>query len=63
MATLMRPPGDPFHERLVAAYPQIRRFLTLLIEAIDLQATDAAQPVLTAYHALADWLTERPLGD
>ncbi len=27
MTTLMRPPGDPFHERLVASYPQIRRFL------------------------------------
>ena len=27
VTTLMRPPADPFHERLVAAYPQIRRFL------------------------------------
>ena len=44
----------------MAAYPQIRRFLPLLIEAIELDATDAAQPVLTAYHALGDWLTERP---
>lgn len=26
VATLMRPPNDPFHERLVAAYPRIRRF-------------------------------------
>jgi Tn3 transposase DDE domain/Domain of unknown function (DUF4158) len=60
VATLMRPPGDPFHERLVAAYPQIRRFLPLLIEAIEFQATDTAQPVLAAYHALGDWLTERP---
>jgi hypothetical protein len=49
-----------FHERLVAAYPQIRRFLPLLIEAIELDATDSAQPVLAAYHALGDWLTERP---
>jgi hypothetical protein len=60
VATLMRPPGDPFHERLVAAYPQIRRFLPLLIEAIELQATDAAQPVLTAYQALGNWLADKP---
>lgn len=60
VATLMRPPNDPFHERLVAAYPQIRRFLPLLIEAIELQATDSAQPVLTAYHALGDWLADKP---
>jgi hypothetical protein len=60
VAELMRPPGDPFHERLVAADPQIRRFLPLLIEAIELDATDSAQPVLTAYHALGDWLNERP---
>jgi hypothetical protein len=59
VAELMRPPNDPFHERLVAAFPQIRRFLPLLIEAIELDATDSAQPVLTAYHALGDWLTER----
>jgi hypothetical protein len=43
---LMRPPGDPFHERLVAAYPQIRRFLPALIEALELQAIDSAAPVL-----------------
>jgi TnpA family transposase len=60
VATLMRPPNDPFHERLVAAYPQIRRFLPLLIEAIELAAADTAQPVLTAYHALGDWLTGKP---
>ena len=60
VAALMRPPNDPFRERLVAAYPQIRRFLPLLIEAIELQATDTAQPVLTAYHALGDWLADKP---
>src|SRR5664279_2770226 len=60
VAALMRPPNDPFHERLVAAYPQIRRFLPLLIEAIELQATASAQPVLTAYHPLGDWLADKP---
>jgi len=60
VATLMRPPNDPFHERLVAAYPQIRRFLPLLIEAIELEATTSAQPVLAAYHALGDWLADKP---
>ena len=53
---LMRPPGDPFHERLVAAYPQIRRFLPALIEALELQAIDSAAPVLDACHALGEWL-------
>jgi hypothetical protein len=27
VTALRRPPADPFHERLVACYPQIRRFL------------------------------------
>jgi hypothetical protein len=57
---LMRPPGDPFYERLVAAYPQIRRFLPKLIEAIELQAIDSAAPVLAAYHALGEWLAGKP---
>jgi hypothetical protein len=57
---LMRPPGDPFHERLVAAYPQIRRFLPALIEALELQAIDSAAPVLAAYHAIGKWLIDKP---
>ena len=60
VSALMRSPADPFHERLVAAYPQIRRFLPLLIEAIKLDATESARPVLAAYHALGDWLTNKP---
>ncbi len=57
---LMRPPGDPFHERLVASYPQIRRFLPRLIEALELEAAGPARAVLDACHALGDWLTEQP---
>jgi hypothetical protein len=61
VATLMRPPGDPFHdERLVAAYPQIRRFLPRSIEAVELQAIDSAAPLLAAYHALGKWLIDKP---
>jgi hypothetical protein len=52
VAALMRPPNDPFHERLVAAYPQIRRFLPLLIEAVELQAT-ASGAVLGSASRLA----------
>jgi len=44
----------------VAAYPQIRRFLPGLIEALDLQGTESARPVLAAYHALGDWLADKP---
>ena len=57
---LMRPPADPFHERLVACYPQIRRFLPNLIDAIDFESTVSARPVLDAYQALGRWLDERP---
>lgn len=60
VARLMRPPGDPFHERLVAAFPHIRRFLPRLIEALRLEGIDSAQPVLAAYHALGDWLVDKP---
>ncbi len=57
---LMRPPADPFHERLAAVYPQIRRFVPTLIEALDLEAIDSARPVLAAYRALGDWLAGKP---
>ncbi|EQD30494.1 Transposase, Tn3, partial [mine drainage metagenome] len=51
VTALTRPPADPFHERLVACYPQLRRFLPTLIEAITFECTDAARPVLDAYQA------------
>jgi hypothetical protein len=54
------PTGDPFHERLVAAYPQIRRFLPGSIETVELQAIDSAALVLAAYHALGKWLIDKP---
>ena len=60
VADLMRPPGDPFHERLVATYPQLRRFLPRLIEALDLEGIASARPVLEACHALGDWLADKP---
>jgi TnpA family transposase len=60
VTALMRPPTDPYHERLVACYPQIRRFLPLLIDAVALESTDSARPVLEAYRALGVWLAERP---
>ena len=60
VTALMRPPDDPFHERLVAAYPQIRRFLPLLIDAVAMESTAPARPVLDAYQALGAWLAERP---
>jgi hypothetical protein len=60
IAALMRPPGDPFHERLVAAYPRIRRFLPRSIEAVELQAIDSAAPVLAACHAISKWLIDKP---
>ena len=53
----------------MAAYPQIRRFVPTLIEALDLEAIDSAQPVLAAWRALGDWFagksrtTSRPVGE
>ncbi len=60
VATLMRPPGDPFHERLVAAFPQIQRFLPRLLDALTFAGIDSARPVLDAVHALGEWLEEKP---
>lgn len=60
VAALMRPPGDPFHERLVAAFPQIRRFLPRLIDALELDGIDSARAVLDAYRALGQWLDDKP---
>ena len=60
VTSLMRPPTDPFYERLVASYPQIRRFLPLLIDAVAMESTAPARPVLDAYRALGIWLAERP---
>jgi len=57
---LMRPPADPFHERLVASYPQIRRFLPQLIEAVAMESTAPARAVLDAYRALGTWLADKP---
>jgi TnpA family transposase len=60
VAALRRPPADPFHERLVACYPQIRRFLPGLLDAVAFEAAPPARPVLEAYQALKTWLDERP---
>jgi len=60
VVALMRPPADPYHERLVACYPQIRRFLPMLIAALVMESTAPARPVLEAFEALGIWLAERP---
>ena len=57
---LMRSPSDPFHDRLIAAYPQIRRFLPDLLAALDLDATPASAPVVEAVDALDEWLNTLP---
>lgn len=54
VTALTRPPADPYHERLVACYPQIRRFLPLLIDAVAMESTAPARPVLEAFEALGD---------
>jgi len=51
---------DPFHEGLVAVFPQIRQFLSRLLDPLELEGIDSARPVLAACHALGDWLEQKP---
>ena len=57
---LMRSPSDPFHDRLIASYSQIRRFLPGLIAAIDFDSTESSAPVLAALTSLDQWFTDQP---
>ena len=57
---LMRSPTDPYHDRLIASYSQIRRFLPGLIAAIDFEATESAAPILTALGSLDAWFQDQP---
>ncbi len=51
---------DPFHEGLVAVFPQIRQFLSRLLDPLELEGIDSARLVLAACHALEDWLEHEP---
>lgn len=57
---LWRPPGDPFHDRLVAAYAQIRRFLPQFMKSITLASTDQSTHVLEALEVLEEWFDTQP---
>jgi len=57
---LMRSPSDPYHDRLIASYSQIRRFLPGLIAAIDFESTESSAPVLAALVSLEQWFDEQP---
>jgi len=35
---------DPFHEGLVAVFPQIRQFLSRLLDPLELEGIDSARP-------------------
>lgn len=60
VTTLMRPPSDPFHDRLIAAYPQIRKFLTSFLGAVVFESIDTEAPVIEAFEFLRDWHETRP---
>ena len=55
VTALMRSPSDPFHDRLIAAYPQIRKFLTRFLDSVSFESIDAETPVLEAFEFLRDW--------
>lgn len=60
VTALMRPPTDPFHDRLVAAYPQIRKFLTGFLDALRFESTESETVVLEAFEFLGDWHRTKP---
>jgi TnpA family transposase len=60
VTALMRSPSDPFHDRLIAAYPQIRKFLTRFLDALTFESIDTEAPVLDAFEFLRDWHQTRP---
>lgn len=60
VTALMRSPSDPFHDRLVAVYPQIRKFLTRFLAAVSFESIDTEAPVLEAFEFLRDWHESRP---
>jgi TnpA family transposase len=49
---LARAPEDRARELILTRYPTVRRYLPLLLDTIELQATDAGQPLLDALQAL-----------
>lgn len=51
--TLTRPPDDHFYEELTERHGRARRFLPLLLATLSFEATQAGQPVLTAWNYLA----------
>jgi hypothetical protein len=51
---------DPFHEWLVAVFPQIRQLLSRLLDPLELEGIDSARPELAACHALGDLLEQKP---
>jgi len=57
---LWRAPGDPFHDRLIAAYTQIRRFLPQFMKSITLASTDQSAHVLQALNVLGEWFDNQP---
>jgi hypothetical protein len=47
------PPQDRARELILTRYRTVRRYLPLLLDTIDFQATDAGEPILDAVDALA----------
>jgi hypothetical protein len=55
---------DPFHEGLVAVFPQIRQFLSRLPDPLELEGIDSARPssAITSDGALArPYLKDLPI--
>ena len=51
---LARSPDDRARELILTRYRSVHRYLPLLLEAIEFQATDAGEPILDALDALRD---------
>ena len=59
----VRPVEEGHRERLLGSYGTVRRFLPLLLDTLDFQATDAGEPVLEAIRALRDIDTKHSLSE
>lgn len=53
VGSLARPPDDHHYERVLKGYPNLQRFLPLLLKTVPFEATAAGRPVLDALAAIS----------
>jgi TnpA family transposase len=61
MERLARSPGERARDLILTRYSAVRRYLPLLLDTLDLHATDAGEPILDALDALQRTARQRRL--